>query len=101
MRKNIKSKKVSLFKPIFWAIIVVLFAGSIFMAVDLATSGAEISDLESQTEALNRKNRDLSAEIIRNSSVSTLDGSSQDLGFVKPEKTVYLTPDSAAFAKLP
>lgn len=98
---NRKSKKINLLKPVFWAIIFAIFAGSIFMAVDLATSGAEISSLESQVAALTQRNRELTAEIIKNSSVSEVDVASSDLGFNKPEKTVYLTPNQGIFAKLP
>ena len=71
------------------------------MAVDVATSGAEISSLESQVAVLNQRNRELTAEVIRSSSVSEVDEASEELGFVKPEKTIYLTPNQGIFAKLP
>ena len=71
------------------------------MAVDVATSGAEISSLESQVAVLNQRNRELTAEVISASSVSEVGGASEELGFVKPEKTIYLTPNQGIFAKLP
>ena len=83
------------------AIIFAMFAGSIFMAVDVATSGAEISNLENQVAALAQRNRELNAEIIKYSSVSEVDVASGELGFNKPEKKIYLTPNQGIFAKLP
>lgn len=96
-----KNNKINIVKPAFWVIIIAMFAGSIFMAVDVATSGAEISNLESQVAVLSQRNRELTAEVIRYSSVSEVDTASSELGFLKPEKTIYLTPEQGIFAKLP
>lgn len=98
MRKKVK---INLFKPTFWALTVALFAGSIFMAVDGSTSGAEITHLVTQSLALSARNRELTSEVIRLSSVSGADESAAALGFVRPEKTVYLTPEAGVFARLP
>lgn len=96
-----RKKKINLFKPTFWALTFALFAGSIFMAVDASTAGAEITYLATQVEALSAKNRELTAEMIKFSSVKGAEESAETLGFVKPEKTVYLTPEAGVFARLP
>ncbi len=101
MRKDRKNIKIDLFKPTFMVLVFAMVAGAIFMAVDVATSGAEISKLGREAEALSQRNRELTQEVIKLSSISVVDESSQTLGFAKPEKTVYLTPQEAVFAKLP
>jgi hypothetical protein len=100
MSKNNKQKS-KFFKPVFIGLCVILFAATIFFAVDTATSGAEISRLQSQIQELEKRNRELTSDVIKSSSVSTLDGGAEALGFVKPEKTVYLTieDNSAAYAR--
>lgn len=96
-----KTIKINFLKPAFWVVIFVMLAGNIFMTIDVATSGSEISSLENQVASLNLRNRELNAQVIKYSSVAGVDGESQGLGFDKPEKTVYLTPDHGFFAKLP
>ena len=75
-----------------------MFVGTIFFAVDTATAGAEISKLTTDILTLENKNRELTGELIRSSSVSLLDEGAYVLGFAKPEKTVYLTIEDAASA---
>lgn len=93
-----KKQKLSLLKPAFIAICLVMFVGTIFFAVDTATAGAEISKLERDLGVLETKNKELAAEIIRHSSVSSMDAGAEALGFAMPEKTVYLTIEDAASA---
>lgn len=93
-----QKKKLSFLKPTFMAVCLMMFVGTIFFAVDTATAGAEITKLESDLGALETKNKELAAEIIRHSSVSSMDAGAEALGFAKPEKTVYLTIEDAASA---
>lgn len=97
MTKNSKTK-VNLLKTTFLALVSAMFVGTIFMAIDIATSGAEISKLESNIYELEQVNRSLTQEVIKHSSVSAIDGESASLGFVKPEKVLYLTIEDAASA---
>lgn len=90
MRKNLK---INLFKPAILVLIFTMLVGTIFFAVDTATAGAEISKLENEIYSLSKENRELGEEVIKLSSVSAIDTSAEDLGFAKPEKTVYLTLD--------
>ena len=97
MRKKLK---INIFKPAFLAVILAMLVGTIFLAVDSATSGAEISKLEREIYVLEQANREIGQEVIKLSSVSAIDVSAQDLGFAKPEKTVYLTLEAvSAYAR--
>ncbi len=97
MSKNKKTKS-SLLKPFYMVLCIIVFAGTIFFAVDSATSGAEISKLQDQKVDLEKRNRELSQELIKSSSVSALEPGAEGLGFAKPEKTVYLTIEEASSA---
>ena len=89
---------LKILKPTFMVVAFAMFVGTIFMAVDIATSGAEISKLEGTIYELEQVNRNLTQEVITHSSVSAIDEESQALGFAKPEKVVYLTIEDAASA---
>lgn len=93
-----KISKTKLFKPLFLAVGFLMLTATIFMAVGIATSGAEISKLENDIFRLEEVNKTLSRELIKNSSVSAIDGAAASLGFAKPEKTVYLTVRGEASA---
>lgn len=89
---------LKIFKPTFTVVVFAMFVGTIFMAIDIATSGAEISKLESTVYELEQTNRSLTEEVIKHTSVSAIDEESQSLGFAKPEKTIYLTIEDEANA---
>ncbi|MBI4153397.1 hypothetical protein HY503_00140 [Candidatus Woesebacteria bacterium] len=85
---------------IVWILAVPLVAASIFMTVEMAASGAELSLLEKEEVALKAENQALGAELISASSLSQFENTYESLGFIKPEKTIYITEEDAV-AKLP
>lgn len=85
---------------IVWILAVPLVAASILMTATMAGSGAELSLLESQEAALRAENQRLGAELISASSLSQFENTYESLGFIKPEKTIYITEEEAV-AKLP
>lgn len=100
--RTIKSKnKFSLGKAgIVYLLAVPLVVASILMTVEMASSGAELSLLESQEAALRAENQRLGAELVSASSLSQFENTYESLGFIKPEKTIYITEEEAV-AKLP
>lgn len=85
---------------LIYILAVSLVAASILMTVEMASSGAEFSFLESQETALRSENQRLGAELVSASSLSQFENTYESLGFVKPEKTIYITEEEAV-AKLP
>lgn len=85
---------------IVWILAVPLVAASIFMTVEMASSGAELSKLEKEEVGLRAENQRIGAELISSSSLSQFESTYESLGFIKPEKTIYITEEEAV-AKLP
>lgn len=85
---------------IVWILAVPLVAASIFMTVEMASSGAELSKLEKEEVELRAENQRIGAELISASSLSQFESTYESLGFIKPEKTIYITEEEAV-AKLP
>ena len=85
---------------IVWILAVPLVAASIFMTVEMASSGAELSKLEKEEAGLRAENQRIGTELISASSLSQFENTYESLGFIKPEKTIYITEEDAV-AKLP
>ena len=85
---------------IVWILAVPLVAASIFMTVEMASSGAELSKLEKEEVGLRAENQRIGTELISASSLSQFENTYESLGFIKPEKTIYITEEDAV-AKLP
>ena len=73
---------------------------AILMTVEMAASGASLSKLEGEEAVLRAENQNLNDELVRASSLSSFESSSESLGLSKPEKTIYIT-EKDAVAKLP
>lgn len=84
----------------------ILIAGGIFVAVatllivEVASSGAALAKLDKEEVALASENQYLSDELVRASSLATFEKNAENLGFIKPEKTLYIS-EKDAVAKLP
>lgn len=78
----------------------VLALTSVFMTVETATTGVEISRLEKVEEGLTRQKMDLEESLVKTMSLAELQEKSLNLGFTKADSLVYITP-SESVAKLP
>jgi hypothetical protein len=87
-------------KYILIAVCSILAVSSIFMTVETATSGVEVSNLRNKEIALMNQKRDLEDSLIKNMSVSSLQQKSGAMGYEKPSVLVYVSP-SQPVAKLP
>jgi len=95
-----KDKKFNL-KPVIVVVMAVALVSSVILSIELATSGAEISKLEGQEADLISQNNDLTQKIVKGSSLSGVEEKSQELGYSKPSKIIYLNSTEAQMAKLP
>lgn len=73
-----------------WAINLILFATVVFLGIEQAGKGAEISNLENKIELLVTEKRDLSEGIFDSGSDTKIDKQSEELGFAKPTNIYYL-----------
>ncbi len=98
---NLKVKKVGNFKSyLLLGICAILAISSIFMTIETATVGIEMSKIEkTETELANQK-RNLEEALVKSLSLSDLQEKGAELGFVKAESLVYVT-GVASVAKLP
>lgn len=98
--KKDEHKKIGFTKYLLAGILIVLVVSSIFMTVETATSGVEMTGLQKEEAELASQKRSLEDSLVKSLSVSTLQTQSQNLGFVKPVSLVYVAP-AEAVAKLP
>jgi hypothetical protein len=87
-------------KYILIGVLGVLAISSVFMTVETATSGVEVSSLQKEEVQLSGKKRSLEENLVKTISINQLEAKSKDLGFLKPETLVYVVP-AEAVAKLP
>lgn len=73
---------------IFSLAIFVIF--QIISAIQTSSLAAQLSHLEEEKAKLERINKDYSYEVLRASSLSKLEKRSGELGFVKPQDTLFL-----------
>jgi len=93
---NLKSLK-GYFLSGMCAVLAVL---SIFMTIESATSGAEVSEIQKEQALLMSQQQDLQEALVENLSVNSLQEKSGELGFTKVNNLVYVA-DSVPVARLP
>lgn len=89
-------KKYILYFGLFVAVLVL----NVYLAILSASRGSELLAIENQTEKIVVENRDLSAQVVYETSLKDLSEKAQELGMVKPEEIIYLS-GAAPVAKLP
>lgn len=105
-RKNFDShdKRTSAWKMkkyMLLAVGVVLVISSVFMTVETATSGVEVSNLRQKQRELSMEKRNLEGTLVRSLSINGLEEKSSEMGYVKPNTMVYVSQSQEAMAKLP
>jgi hypothetical protein len=78
----------------------ILALSSILITVETATSGMEMSRLETKEAELIDQKRSFEASLVKSLSNAELQEKAESLGFVKPIDLVYITQESSV-AKLP
>jgi hypothetical protein len=87
-------------KYVLIGVCAVLAASSIFMTVETATSGVEVSNLRSQEVVLLNQKTSLEDTLVKTLSISSLEQKSGEMGYSKPSTLVYVT-SSQPVANLP
>ncbi len=80
--------------------LVVFASVVVFLAIETATSGAQVAQLEQEEAVLTKQNRELSDQLVKASSLVTLGEEAKVLGFEKPSQVIYIT-EKEVVAKLP
>jgi hypothetical protein len=93
---NLKSFKVYFLGGIC-AVLAVL---SIFMTIESATSGTEVSEIQKKEALLMTQQQDLQEALVESLSVNSLQEKSNELGFAKINNLVYVA-ESVPVARLP
>lgn len=71
-----------------WVINLVLFVAVVFLGINQAGKGAEISHLETRLEQVSIEKHELSERIFNNGGEER-NTKSEELGFAKPSKVIY------------
>lgn len=103
MRKikiNNNNKNRSFGKSLLWIFLSLLVVANVFLSIDSATSGAEISYLEEQERRLADENNYNSEQLFKSVSLKQVEQQAVGLGFDKPASVVYLNGEESV-AKLP
>jgi len=87
-------------KFILWATTTSFLVLQVFFTIQTATSGAALASLEKERIELERENSYLSEEIVRSSSLTQSKEKAESLGYLQPEKILYVKGDDF-LAKLP
>ncbi len=101
MKKGIKKeKKINVRKYLLAISAGIFLVGTVFFAIEAGVSGAELAALEKTEFTLRDENRSLSDKIVEASSLSGVEKRASELGFDKPDNTVYIGTVET-IAKLP
>jgi hypothetical protein len=107
MRRIIKNKEKKIYtvtnikKYVLFVVAGILALSSVFMTVETATSGVEISKLRQKENILSMEKRSLEGTLVKSLSVYDLEQNGSQMGYVKPTMMVYVSQSQEAVAKLP
>ena len=102
MNKNKKvNKNINITSYVFLTILAIIIAGGVFATIEMVTSGAEVANLEKEEVKLIEKNRLLSQEFAKMSSLQSFEKMADSLGFIKPTEILYVVKPEGVAAKLP
>lgn len=74
-----------------WAINLVMFIAVVFLGIEQAGRGADISKYENKLVKISEEKRILTETIFKNGNDDSIASSSLNLGFDKPTKIVYFS----------
>lgn len=104
VRNLVGSKKAQILGvkiPLFMLLLLAITGlSSVFLAIEISTSGAELAKLESESARLKREKEILTVDLVKASSLSSLGERAEEMGFVKPERVLYIG-EAETVAKLP
>ena len=105
MKVNRKKQEKAIFgkinkRNIIWLFVAVFAGIQVLFAIQTATAGAELSELEREEQDLIKSNQELSRYLVKSSSLSEMKETADELGFKIPVNTFYISTEEIV-AKLP
>lgn len=96
--KSKKSRKVTY----LWVLVALFILVTVYMTIQTASAGAQLAHLEDRRVALIEENERLTRIVMQSTSLTKTEEKSEDLGFAKPQQTVFMkaheaVADSAGF----
>lgn len=77
-------------RNLLWFAVFVLFSMHVFWAVQISSTGADISYIEDEISNLEKENEEISIRLVNSTSLTKLSQLSEEMGFGKIENTLYL-----------
>lgn len=97
--RKVEVKSVAVSKPVIkarlflWVLLAVFVGLQVYITIETSASGASLAQLEKEEYTLTTKNKELTEALVESNSLSKVSGKAQELGFVKPERTVYINDE--------
>jgi hypothetical protein len=82
------------------AFLFVLFISTVFFAIETTVLGGRLAKLEIERSELAAKNTELSNQLVKSTSLNSIQEKTGDLGYTKPEQIIYITQEDVV-ARLP
>lgn len=73
--------------------VLIFVVATVVLAIQAASYGAKLHSLEEKETELETESKNLSEMMVSNTSLEELSAKSDEMGFVKPERIVYITGD--------
>ncbi len=88
-------------KIILTILVFALISGAVFITVEASTMGLDAERIANEEFRLKEETRQLKSLLVEGSSLTKIEENAEDLGFLKPEYTLYISDKEAYVAKLP
>jgi cell division protein FtsB len=102
--KENKNKRPSRFNfkkmSVLWFVLLLFIFVTVFFTIQGVASGAKLAELEKEQKDLINENKQLATHLTELTSLKNIEEAAEDLGFVKPTSTIYIT-EERFIAKLP
>lgn len=97
-----KNRIVSSFrKNIILGVVVLIFLlANILVSLQTVNSGSKLSELEKQENVIIHTNRDITSQLVKSTSLTNIEKTSDILGFAKPESILYARDIETVASKL-
>ncbi len=96
-KNNTRKRNVN---NLLWLFLSIFVVANVYLSIDSAANGAEISYLEGQERRINDEKNFLSEQLLKTASLKQAEQRANELGFAKPASIVYLNGEESV-AKLP
>ena len=99
MRRNISKKENK--KGAFTFFGVIFIALCVYLAIECATSGSEMTKLIDSQDLLVKEKKELTSRLVQVSSLNIIQEKASTLGFNEPQKVVYIQKSDEFASLLP